>query len=408
MFRVLRLCNMSKELKLILVAGARPNFMKIAPLISAIKKYNSSINSINPRNSSNPSNSSNPINPSNPINYILVHTGQHYDVGMSKVFFQDLELPGPDINLEVGSSSHAEQTANIMIRFEKICLSQKPDWVFVVGDVNSTIACALVASKLGIKVAHVEAGLRSFDRSMPEEINRVITDSLADLLLTPSEDADANLIREGISKEKIKCVGNIMIDTLITHLDRARQCRSYDRFGMKPTNYVFVTIHRPSNVDSRVSLSIIMECLARLSEELPVIFPVHPRTRKKLFQFGLWQGSSDSKNLVLCEPLGYHETIDLVDKARFVLTDSGGLQEETTFLKVPCLTLRPNTERPVTIIQGTNKLTSLDSLGQDIGRLINGIHKTGSIPEHWDGHTAERIIKILAELNSEKMDQSWH
>jgi UDP-N-acetylglucosamine 2-epimerase (non-hydrolysing) len=392
---------MSKESKVILVAGARPNFMKIAPLISAIKKFNESINPSNPTNPSNPSNSI------NSINYVLVHTGQHYDVQMSETFFREFELPNPDINLEVGSASHAVQTANIMIRFEEVCLKESPDWVVVVGDVNSTMACTLVASKLGIKVAHVEAGLRSFDRSMPEEINRVITDSLADLLLTPSEDADANLIKEGISKEKIKRVGNIMIDTLITHLDRARQCKPCDRFGMKPTNYVFVTIHRPSNVDSRISLSLIMECLAQLSEELAVIFPVHPRTRKKLVEFGLWQGANDSKNLILCEPLGYNETIGLVDKARFVLTDSGGLQEETTFLKVPCLTLRPNTERPVTIIQGTNRLTSLKSLKQDMEKLVNGNSKNGSIPELWDGYTGERIIKILAELNSQKMGLSW-
>jgi UDP-N-acetylglucosamine 2-epimerase (non-hydrolysing) len=320
---------------------------------------------------------------------------------MSETFFREFELPNPNINLEVGSGTHAVQTANVMIRFEEVCLKEKPEWVVVVGDVNSTMACTLVASKLGIKVAHVEAGLRSFDRSMPEEINRVITDSLADLLFTPSEDADANLIREGIPKEKIKRVGNIMIDTLMKHLDKARQCRSYERFGVKPKNYVFMTLHRPSNVDSRVSLSLIVECLTRLSKTLPVIFPVHPRTRNNLVQFGLWQESNASTNLALCEPLGYHETIGLVDKARFVLTDSGGLQEETTFLNIPCLTLRPNTERPVTITQGTNKLTSINSLKRDMERLLRGNSKNGRIPELWDGHTGKRIVDTLAELG-------WH
>jgi UDP-N-acetylglucosamine 2-epimerase (non-hydrolysing) len=376
---------MRKVLRVILVAGARPNFMKIAPIISAIKKFNNSMN---------------PIKPSNPINYILVHTGQHYDVDMSEAFFHELDLPNPDINLEVGSASHAVQTAEILIRFEKVCLSEKPDWVLVVGDVNSTMACTLVAAKLGIKVGHVEAGLRSFDRTMPEEINRLLTDTLSDLLFTPSKEADENLFREGIPSFKIKRVGNIMIDTLVTHLDKARLSKSYARFALKEKEYVFVTLHRPPNVDNKISLSVIMECLARLSQHLPVIFPVHPRTRKNMMEFGLWEGSNDGKKLILCEPLGYHETISLVDKALFVLTDSGGLQEETTFLNVPCLTLRPNTERPITITQGTNQLTSLESLDQNMDKLINGEHKNGKIPELWDGCTAERIIEILSESRS--------
>jgi len=383
---------MNKNLKLILVAGARPNFMKIAPIISAIKKLNNSTNL------SREMQSEFHRDPSNSINYILVHTGQHYDVEMSGNFFRELELPRPDINLEVGSASHAVQTANIMVRFEEICLKESPDWVVVVGDVNSTMACTLVASKLGIKVAHVEAGLRSFDRTMPEEINRLVTDTLSDLLFTPSEDADENLLREGIPSNKIKRVGNIMIDSLVTHLERARQCKPYDRFGLKEKYYVLVTLHRPSNVDNKASLSIIMECLTQLSEKLPTIFPIHPRTRKSLMQFGLWKESNNTKKLILCDPLGYHETIGLVNKSRFVLTDSGGLQEETTFLGIPCLTLRPNTERPVTVSQGTNRLTSLESLGQDMNKLINGCQTKGKIPELWDGKTAERIVQILAQL----------
>ena len=370
---------MESNLKLILVAGARPNFMKIAPLISAIKKFNSSINA------------------NKSMEYIVVHTGQHYDVEMSETFFHELELPKPDMNLEVGSASHAVQTANIMIRFEEVCLKEKPDWVLVVGDVNSTMACTVVATKLGIKVGHVEAGLRSFDRTMPEEINRLVTDTLSDLLFTPSEDADGNLLKEGISAVKIRRVGNIMIDTLVEHLNRSRHCRPYDRFGLREKGYIFVTLHRPSNVDHKASLSVIMECLTQLSEKFPAVFPVHPRTRKSLMRFGLWKESNHTNKLILCNPLGYHETIGLVDQSRFVLTDSGGLQEETTFLGIPCLTLRPNTERPITVKLGTNKLTSLESLKKDIEYILNGYSHIGKIPELWDGNTGKRIIKIISE-----------
>jgi UDP-N-acetylglucosamine 2-epimerase (non-hydrolysing) len=276
-------------------------------------------------------------------------------------------------------------------------MREKPDWVIVVGDVNSTMACTLVASKLGIKVGHVEAGLRSYDRTMPEEINRLVTDALADLLFTPSEEADENLLKEGIPGTKIKRVGNIMIDTLITHLEIARRHRPYDKFELKEKGYVFVTLHRPSNVDNKLSLSIIMEHLSSLSQKIPVIFPIHPRTCKNLLEFGLCAGENDSRRMIICHPLGYHDTIGLVDKARFVLTDSGGLQEETTFLQIPCLTLRPNTERPVTITQGTNQLTSLERLREDMNKFMNGTHKEGIIPKLWDGRSAERIIEILVE-----------
>ena len=371
---------MKNNLKVILVAGARPNFMKIAPIINAINVFNGNTAT---------------LHHSNTIQYLLVHTGQHYDLAMSETFFRELELPKPDINLEVGSASHAVQTANIMIGFEKVCLEARPDWVVVVGDVNSTMACSLVASKLGVKVAHVEAGLRSFDRTMPEELNRLVTDALSDLLFTPSEDADDNLLREGIPITKIKRVGNIMIDTLVTHLENSRRLRPYDRFGLRKREYVFVTLHRPSNVDDERSLSIIMECLARLSKKLSVIFALHPRTKRNLIQFELWKESNNSNELILSDPLGYQDTIGLVDSALFVLTDSGGLQEETTFLNIPCLTLRPNTERPVTIHQGTNKLTSLETLDSDIENALNCHSRVRQIPKLWDGKTGERIIEIL-------------
>ena len=355
-----------------LICAARPNFMKIAPLYHALKKEAWA-------------------------KPFIVHTGQHYDIDMSDAFFRDLGIPEPDINLEVGSGSHAEQTARVMMAFEPVCIREKPDWIIVVGDVNSTMACALVATKLGIKVAHVEAGLRSFDRSMPEEINRIVTDSIADLLFTPSEDGDANLILEGVPKERIRRVGNIMIDTLAVNLEKVRQRRPGDRFGVKKENYVFVTLHRPSNVDNESSLAVIIGHLVKLAEKIPVIFAMHPRTKKNLQQFGLDQAINGSA-LMITSPLGYHDTIGLVDKARFVLTDSGGLQEETTFLGIPCLTLRPNTERPITITNGTNQLTSLESLEKDIANLLNGKSKKGSIPELWDGHTAERIIRVLKDM----------
>ena len=371
---------MNKNIKLVLVVGARPNFMKIAPMLLEIRKQNS-IHKYGDIN----------------IDNLLVHTGQHYDLRMSDAFFQDLNIPDPDINLEVGSGSHAVQTAEIMVRFEKICIQGKPDWIIVVGDVNSTMACTLVASKFGIRVAHIEAGLRSYDRSMPEEINRLVTDALADLLFTPSEDADHNLLREGIPEDKIKRVGNIMIDSLLINLEKARTLETHKKYGLEEKKYVFVTLHRPSNVDSADSLSAIMQHLIKLSANMPVIFPLHPRTEKNLVLYGLLPTRDQYPNLKLCKPVGYFESIGLTDKARFVLTDSGGLQEETTFLKVPCLTLRPNTERPITITLGTNRLTSLETLQYDINQILNGNHQSGEIPRLWDGLTSERILKILIQ-----------
>jgi UDP-N-acetylglucosamine 2-epimerase (non-hydrolysing) len=338
-------------MKIMLIAGARPNFMKIASLMKAIHNHNS-----------NRAPSTVNLTP------LIVHTGQHYDLQMSQVFFRELDIPSPDINLEVGSGSHAVQTANIMIRFEEVCLREEPDYVVVVGDVNSTMACTLVASKLGYPVAHVEAGLRSFDRTMPEEINRIVTDSLADLLFTPSPDADENLKKEGIPDSRIKLVGNIMIDTL-------------------------VTLHRPSNVDDREAFTNLMEQLDRLASLIPVVFPVHPRTGKTLATLGIEYGKND--NFKIMDPIGYHDSICLAEHARFVITDSGGLQEETTFFGTPCLTLRPNTERPITITEGSNRLTSPDRLWYDIENLLNGHARKGKVPHLWDGKTAERIVQHL-------------
>jgi UDP-N-acetylglucosamine 2-epimerase (non-hydrolysing) len=374
---------MNRLIKIIIVAGARPNFMKVAPLIRAIEEHNKKIG-----------------HSETVIKYLLVHTGQHYDIKMSEVFFRELNLPKPDVNLEVGSDSHAVQTANIMIRFEDVCLKERPDWILVVGDVNSTMACTLVASKLGIKVGHVEAGLRSFDRTMPEEVNRLVTDVLADLLFTPSEDADENLLNEGIPADKIKRVGNIMIDTLILNLERARGKKTHEKMGLNYKHYAYVTLHRPSNVDNLSSLSTIIDNLCRLAREIPVVFPVHPRTRSQLQNHNLWEKSINTPNLKLTEPFGYHDSIGLVDSCKFVLTDSGGLQEETTYLNIPCLTLRPNTERPVTITQGTNRLTSIETLDEDIESIMNGYRPSGKVPEFWDGRTGERVVGKLVEYRT--------
>lgn len=363
-------------MKILLIAGARPNFVKIAPLMRAIDKYNQS-------------------NASPKLSQILVHTGQHYDIKMSEIFFNELGIPSPDINLDVGSASHAVQTANIMVRFEQVCIEERPDYIVVVGDVNSTMACTLVAAKMGIRVAHVEAGLRSFDRTMPEEINRIVTDSLADLLFTPSGDADENLRKEGIPESKIKLVGNIMIDTLIANLEEARNKKTHVRLGLREKEFVYVTLHRPSNVDDKEVLSAIMGYLQRLASLIPVCFPVHPRTKKMLAAHGI--ACEGNQPLRLIDPIGYHDSICLAEHARFVLTDSGGLQEETTFFQTPCLTLRLNTERPVTVTEGSNKLTDLNRLWPDIEDLLNGFPRKGRIPALWDGHTAERIVGHLLE-----------
>ena len=331
------------------------------------------------------------------VNQALVHTGQHYDAAMSDVFFQQLEIPEPVTNLSVGSGTHAQQTAEIMRRFEPVVVEQRPDWVVVYGDVNSTVAAALVCAKLGIRVAHVEAGLRCFDRSMPEEINRLVTDQLSDLLLTSSEDGNRNLAKEGIPPEKIHLAGNVMIDTLIRLLPQAG-CRL--PAGV-PQKYALVTLHRPSNVDHYGSLHDLYESLSWVSEQVPVLFPVHPRTRNRLSEMHI-----DKSRLQLLDPLPYLEFLALQAKATLVITDSGGIQEETTYLGVPCLTMRDNTERPVTITLGRNELIGRDTtrLRNAVERVLLGKWKRGGVPPLWDGHTGERIAGILTGFPPQQAD----
>jgi UDP-N-acetylglucosamine 2-epimerase (non-hydrolysing) len=324
------------------------------------------------------------------VHQTLIHTGQHYDVNMSDIFFQQLDIPPPDVNLAVGSGSHAKQTADIMIRLEPILLQHTPDVVLVYGDVNSTIATSLVCAKLGFRVGHVEAGLRSFDRTMPEEINRLVTDQLADLLFTPSEDGDANLHREGVAVEKIFRVGNVMIDSLVRLLPTAQRCQ---RNGL-PERFALVTLHRPANVDESATLKGILQSLLELNRDLPVIFPAHPRTRQRIAEFGLNEGQ-----LLLLDPLPYIDFLGMQSRATVVITDSGGIQEETTYLGVPCLTVRENTERPVTVSMGTNVLVGRDpgKLRQELAKVLAGEAKKGTIPPLWDGKAGERIADILVE-----------
>ncbi|KPK02990.1 MAG: UDP-N-acetylglucosamine 2-epimerase [Nitrospira bacterium SG8_35_4] len=363
-------------MKIINVVGARPNFMKIAPIIEEMRK--------------------------NDIEQILVHTGQHYDSQMSKLFFDDLKLPKPDIDLEVGSGSHAQQTAEIMKKFETVLLEYGPDYILVVGDVNSTIACALTASKLGIRIIHVEAGLRSFDRSMPEEINRILTDALSDYLFITEKGAHENLLREGISDKKIFFVGNVMIDTLLKHRERADRSEILSRMGIKDTKYILVTLHRPSNVDNHETLERLLSSFNEISHTYPLVFPCHPRTRSRIEEFKLERYIKSSENPVsvginLCDPVGYLDFVKLMTKASLVLTDSGGIQEETTILGVPCITLRENTERPVTVADGTNQIVGTDKrkIIEHSSRVLNGNYSTGRIPDLWDGRAAQRIVKVL-------------
>ena len=355
------------------VVGARPNFMKAAPIVREMAKY--------------------------PLEFeqLLVHTGQHYDDEMSQVFFDDLGLPQPDVYLGVGSGSHAEQTAKVMLAFEPVLKEQKPDLVLVVGDVNSTLACALVCAKMDVPVAHVEAGLRSFDRTMPEEINRVLTDQIADLLFTTERDADENLRREGVTEEKIHFVGNVMIDTLLRHKERALALDVLGEYGLQPQGYALLTLHRPSNVDVPEVLSGILDALAEIQARLPILFPAHPRTVRRVREFGFEARLAAMPYLRVTEPLGYLEFLNLMANARLVLTDSGGIQEETTILGVPCLTLRENTERPVTVTQGTNTVVGSDPqrIVAEALAILDGKGKAGRVPELWDGKAAERIVAIL-------------
>lgn len=366
-------------LRIINVVGARPNFMKMAPIIEAMNKHKEL------------------------FQHLLVHTGQHYDERMSKSFFADLGMPKPDIDLEVGSGSHAEQTARIMVEFEKVCLKEAPDLVIVVGDVNSTMACTITAKKLGIKVAHVEAGLRSRDMSMPEEINRLCTDVLCDYLFTTDHFADENLLAEGIPADKIFFVGNVMIDTLLKHQELARGLNLSNHWGLKSRSFATLTLHRPSNVDDSATLSGILNALCEIGKQIPIVFPIHPRTKKMVEQFGLagyFSTAEKPQGLWLTDPLGYLELLHLNMRAAMVITDSGGLQEEATVLGVPCITLRNNTERPITCEVGTNLVVGNGraEILHHAFRLLHGDVPVGRVPEKWDGRASERIVRVLSGL----------
>ena len=363
-------------MKILSVVGARPNFMKVAPLHRAFQKRPN-------------------------IESKIVHTGQHYDARMSEIFFEQLELPKPDYYLGVGGGSHTQQTANIMLAFEEILEKEQPDSVLVVGDVNSTIACALVAVKMQVPVVHVEAGLRSGDRKMPEEINRILTDSIADFLFVTEQSGIDHLVKEGVPSEKVFFVGNCMIDSLVHYWDKAFQTDTIKKLGLTPKGYVLLTMHRPSNVDNPEGLILILQMIAQISQCLPVVFPIHPRTLNNLEKFGLRERLFQIKNLHVLAPQGYLEFLNLMGNATAVLTDSGGIQEETTFLQVPCLTFRETTERPVTVTIGSNELLSDLDPNMALNKILNimdGKWKSGQIPPLWDGHAAERIADILNPL----------
>ena len=360
------------SLKIVNVVGGRPNFVKIAPILEAMAGV--------------------PV-----ITALLVHTGQHYDYEMSWIFFEDLKIPEPDFFLGVGSGTHAQQTARVMVEFEKVLDQERPDLVVVVGDVNSTLACALVAAKLLVPVAHVEAGLRSFDRTMPEEINRTLTDHLSDYLFTTSEDANENLLREGISADKIHLAGNVMIDTLRKYEPLARARKTAEALGLEPRGFAVLTLHRPSNVDDPKTFALILDSLEEILPRLPIVFPVHPRSRRRISEFGFDARIEGLRNLRLCAPLGYLAFLCLMMESRFVMTDSGGIQEETTALGIPCLTLRENTERPITVHVGTNVIvgTNRDRIVTEALGLLNGAGKQGNMPPLWDGQAAGRIVEVL-------------
>ena len=355
---------------IILVVGARPNFMKIAPIYAELQSRGQEL--------------------------ILLHTGQHYDDNMSKVFFDDLGMPKPDIYMGIGSGSHAYQTGTVMIEFEKICQEKDPSMVVVVGDVNSTVACTIVCAKMGIPCAHVEAGLRSFDRDMPEEINRILTDSVADLLLTPSPDGDEHLRAEGIAEERIIRVGNVMIDSLYNNLARAESSSIQDDLGLED-DYSILTLHRPSNVDDEGIFAGIISALEVIGKEIQIVFPMHPRTEKMAKQFSLYERIASIPKIKITGPVGYLDFVALMSDSKLVLTDSGGLQEETTALGIPCITLRENTERPITVTEGTNTIVGCDPeliKSTALDALTTG-GKSGRIPEMWDGKTAHRIADVL-------------
>jgi UDP-N-acetylglucosamine 2-epimerase (non-hydrolysing) len=359
-------------MKVLAVVGARPNLMKMAPLIRAMRSHPD-------------------------ISPVLVHTGQHYDDKMSQIFFDELEIPRPEVFLGVGSGSHAEQTAKVMVACERVLLERRPDVVLLVGDVNSTLACAVAAAKVCVPIAHVEAGLRSFDRTMPEEVNRLVTDALSDLLFTTSPDADENLTREGIPPERIFFVGNVMIDTLLSCRDRAAKLGTPGRYGLTTGGYAVLTLHRPSNVDVPSMFARLLDAMTVIQRDLAILFPAHPRTVQRLAKLDLEERLADAPGLCIIEPLGYLEFLDLMMHARLVMTDSGGIQEETTILGVPCLTLRENTERPITISRGTNRLvgTNPERIVAAVRSILNEPRAVARLPDLWDGHAAERVVAVL-------------
>ena len=360
--------------KIISVVGARPNFIKVAPIHKAFLKYK------------------------NQVNHLICHTGQHFDEKMSKVFFEELELPKPDFYLGVGGGSHADQTARIMIEFEQILLNEKPDLIMVYGDVNSTLACSVTASKLNIPIAHVESGLRSFDRAMPEEVNRIVTDVLADYLFVTEKSGLINLKHEGIDDIKVFFTGNVMIDSLVYYLSKINDASVFNNLKIDKKKYILVTFHRPSNVDNEDNLKSLVAFLNNLAEKLTVVLPIHPRTRNNLGKFGLLK--SFHENLILTDPIGYIDFLALIKNATLIVTDSGGIQEESTYLGIPCITVRDNTERPVTVEVGTNQLigTDLNNVLKASMEVLSGITKNGAIPELWDGKAAERISEKIVEL----------
>lgn len=357
---------MSSEIVVHLIAAARPNFMKVAPLYHELAATDW-------------------------CRPVLVHTGQHYDANMSDTFFEDLRLPKPDFHLGVGSGTHAEQTAGVMVAYEKILMDTPPDWIVVVGDVNSTIACTLAAKKLCLSVAHLEAGLRSRDWTMPEEINRIVTDSIADVLWTPSVDGDENLANEGVAPERVSFVGNIMIDSYELMRDQIEKAGTRDEMGLTAGGYGVVTLHRPSNVDHPETLALLIDTLVTVANDLPLVFAMHPRTRKNIETQGYLDRLESAANIQVTEPMSYIKFLSLVREAKMVLTDSGGIQEETTYLGIPCLTLRDSTERPITVTEGSNRLVTPQNLSDMIGKVVAGDWPTGRKPELWDGRTASRI-----------------
>jgi UDP-N-acetylglucosamine 2-epimerase (non-hydrolysing) len=367
---------MGEKIKIISVVGARPNFMKVAPLHRIFKKM------------------------TDKITHLICHTGQHYDYEMSQAFFEDLGLPEPDFYLGVGSGSHSEQTGKIMIEFEKVCIQAKPDLVIVVGDVNSTIAATLTATKIGILTAHIEAGLRSFDRSMPEEINRIATDSICDFHFVTEQSGMDNLIREGHKPENIFFVGNTMIDSLVYILDKIEQSTILSNLGLQNEEFALMTLHRPSNVDDPKQLSNLIDVIEFICNYIRLVFPIHPRTRKNIEEFGLKNKIENIKNLIVTDPLGYIDFVKLMKNSRFVMTDSGGIQEETTFLKIPCITMRTTTERPITCQIGTNRLVPPEKskLIQAVQDVLFGSPKESQIPKYWDGKAAERIAEIILKI----------